>query len=115
MKNSGGGGGRIDFENSFGGQFLKLDHRFDLDSMLLLLLHYEEDQRSLLSRKNHRQKKQPQNWYHHQHTGQLEYKIKWKGYPHEQCTWEPFYHLAAVPRLVNKFNKSFTAAHPINK
>ena len=29
--------------------------------------------------------------------GSLEYKIKWKGYPMDQCTWEPIAHLLTVP------------------
>ena len=37
------------------------------------------------------------------------YKIKWEGYPMEQCTWEPIENLQNALILIEEYNK----AHPI--
>ena len=37
------------------------------------------------------------------------YKIKWEGYPMDQCTWEPVENLQYSLRLVEEYNKN----HPI--
>jgi len=36
--------------------------------------------------------------------GRYLYKIKWKGYPLSECTWEPISHLQYTRDLVEKFN-----------
>jgi len=36
--------------------------------------------------------------------GRFYYKIKWKGYPISECTWEPLSHLQYTKDLVAKFN-----------
>jgi hypothetical protein len=33
----------------------------------------------------------------------LYFLIKWKGYPDDECTWEPGVSLEGVPELVDKF------------
>lgn len=37
--------------------------------------------------------------------GSLEYKVKWKGYPMNQCTWEPIDNLKNVANMLEDFNK----------
>ena len=39
------------------------------------------------------------------------YKIKWEGYPMNQCTWEPLENLTTVPELVEEYDKS----HPMKQ
>lgn len=39
--------------------------------------------------------------------GQLLYKVKWKGYPEEESTWEPLEHLESAKNLVGEFNKAY--------
>ena len=41
--------------------------------------------------------------------GGYEYKIKWEGYPMNQCTWEPMKNLETVKELVDNYN----SLHPI--
>ena len=41
--------------------------------------------------------------------GKYKYKIKWEGYPMDQCTWEPIENLQYAIGLVEEFNKN----HPI--
>ena len=36
----------------------------------------------------------------------LLYKIKWEGYPMNQCTWEPLENLSTVSELVEEYDKS---------
>ena len=38
--------------------------------------------------------------------GELEYKIKWEGYPMNQCTWEPMKNLESAKELVEEYNRS---------
>ena len=40
--------------------------------------------------------------------GKLQYLVKWKGYPHEESTWEPADNVKNSARLV----KEFHAKHP---
>jgi hypothetical protein len=35
----------------------------------------------------------------------LEYKIKWKGYSLDECTWEPISNLKEVLPLIEDFEK----------
>ena len=37
--------------------------------------------------------------------GQLEYKVKWVGYPDSQSTWEPLKHLTGAERAIELFHK----------
>ena len=39
------------------------------------------------------------------------YKIKWEGYPMDQCTWEPVENLQNAIRLIEEYDK----AHPIKE
>ena len=41
----------------------------------------------------------------------LLYKIKWEGYPMNQCTWEPLENLTTVIELVEEYDKS----HPMKQ
>ncbi len=41
--------------------------------------------------------------------GNYEYKVKWEGYPMNQCTWEPIKNLENVRILIEQYDK----AHPI--
>ena len=41
----------------------------------------------------------------------LLYKIKWEGYPMNQCTWEPLENLSTVSELVEEYDKS----HPMKQ
>ena len=38
--------------------------------------------------------------------GKFEYKIKWEGYPMNQCTWEPMKNLESAKELVEEYNRS---------
>ena len=42
--------------------------------------------------------------------GKFEYKIKWEGYPMDQCTWEPLKNLEMAKALVEEFDST----RPIN-
>ena len=42
--------------------------------------------------------------------GKFEYRIKWEGYPMNQCTWEPLKNLENAKSLIEEYDK----AHPIN-
>jgi hypothetical protein len=37
--------------------------------------------------------------------GKLQYLVHWKGYPHEEDTWEPEEHLLNSTNLVHKFHR----------
>ena len=39
------------------------------------------------------------------------YKVKWKGFPMEQCTWEPYSNLHYAIGLVDEYNRN----HPFKK
>ena len=41
----------------------------------------------------------------------LLYKIKWEGYPMNQCTWEPLENLSTVLELVEEYDRS----HPMKQ
>ena len=41
----------------------------------------------------------------------LLYKIKWEGYPMNQCTWEPLENLSTVSELVEEYDKN----HPMKQ
>lgn len=48
--------------------------------------------------------------------GAIKYKVKWKGYPLSQCTWEPKSHLTVVKPMVEEFDREFdTEAEPPKK
>ena len=38
--------------------------------------------------------------------GKIHYKIKWEGYPMDQCTWEPLENLENVKALVDEYNQN---------
>ena len=38
--------------------------------------------------------------------GKVEYKIKWEGYPINQCTWEPMKNLESAKELVEEYDRS---------
>ena len=38
--------------------------------------------------------------------GKLQYKIKWEGYPINQCTWEPMKNLESAKELVEEYDRS---------
>ena len=38
--------------------------------------------------------------------GKPEYKIKWKDYPFEECSWEPLSHLKNVMIMVKEFEQN---------
>ena len=42
--------------------------------------------------------------------GRFLYKIKWKGYPISDCTWEPMSHLQYMKDMVQKFNAKLDSA-----
>ena len=37
--------------------------------------------------------------------GKLQYLVKWIGYPHEECTWEPLENLQDALWLVDEFHE----------
>lgn len=37
--------------------------------------------------------------------GTYKYKVKWEGFPYDQCTWEPFENLKNVQGLIEEFEK----------
>ena len=37
--------------------------------------------------------------------GKLQFLVKWKGYPHEESTWEPIANLKNAPRAIQEFYK----------
>ena len=47
--------------------------------------------------------------------GKYEYKIKWKGYDINECTWEPMKNLKNVIDLVNKFDQQHPKEKTLNK
>jgi hypothetical protein len=42
---------------------------------------------------------------HKRHRGRLQYKIKWKGYPTSENSWEPAAHLSNAKDILNKYKK----------
>ncbi len=41
--------------------------------------------------------------------GEVLFKIKWKGYPMEECTWEPFRNLNCFEILASYFRRNYEA------
>ena len=46
--------------------------------------------------------------------GQVEYQVKWKGYPHSENTWEPEANLKTCRAMVIEFNRN-QVRNPIGK
>ena len=44
------------------------------------------------------------------HTGLIEFKIRWEGYP--ACTWEPRKNLASAAALIAKFKENWRLPSP---
>jgi hypothetical protein len=40
-------------------------------------------------------------------TKQYLYKVKWTGFPEEECTWEPKSNLVLAPKILKEFEKKF--------
>jgi hypothetical protein len=46
--------------------------------------------------------------------GTFEYKVKWKGYPMSQCTWEPYSNLKNISEMLDEFNSKEASEKPID-
>ena len=43
------------------------------------------------------------------------YLVKWKGYPEDECTWEPGHHLASAEEEVEEFHQNNPQAPTLRK